>query len=433
MRFVEIIEKKRDNGVLTKEEIQFWIRGVVDGSIPDYQSSSLLMAIVLNGMNAKETAYLTEAMMYSGDVIDLTSILGIKADKHSTGGVGDKTSLALGPMVAACGLKIAKMSGRGLGHTGGTLDKLESINGFNCYLSDEEFRKQVNDCGIAIIGQTAKLVPADKTLYALRDVTGTVPAIPLIASSIMSKKLASGSDTILLDVKFGDGAFMKNVDEARKLANAMIEIGKELGRDTRAMISDMNQPLGNAIGNAIEVEEAVATLHGKGPKDFTELCFQAGEIMLMQGKVVSTKEEGRKMLEEVVANGKAFEKLKDMVAAQGGDVSQLEDVSLLPKAKFKIEMKSQEAGYIENLAALEMGVLAMRLGAGRATKEQDVDHSVGIVLQAKKGDLVRKGDVLAVVHTNSELTEEWIHDFYKAYNFSESHVGRDPIIFDVLG
>lgn len=433
MRFVEIIEKKRDNGTLTKDEIQFWINGVVDGSIPDYQTSSLLMAIVLNGMNAKETAYLTEAMMHSGDVIDLTSIVGIKADKHSTGGVGDKTSLALGPMVAACGLKIAKMSGRGLGHTGGTLDKLESINGFNCYLTDEEFKKQVNDCGIAIIGQTAKLVPADKTLYALRDVTGTVPAIPLIASSIMSKKLASGSDTILLDVKFGDGAFMKNVEEARKLANAMIEIGKELGRDTRAMISDMNQPLGNAIGNAIEVEEAVATLHGKGPKDFTELCYQAGEIMLVQGKVVSTKEEGRKMLEEVVANGKAFEKLKDMVAAQGGDIAQLEDVSLLPKAKFTFEMKSQEAGYIENLAALEMGVLAMRLGAGRATKEQDVDHSVGIVLQAKKGDLVRKGDVLAVVHSNTELTQEWISDFYNAYRFTENHIGRDPIIFDILG
>lgn len=433
MRFVEIIEKKRDHGVLTKEEIQFWIHGVVDGSIPDYQSSSLLMAIVLNGMNAKETAYLTEAMMHSGDVIDLSSIVGVKADKHSTGGVGDKTSLALGPMVAACGLKVAKMSGRGLGHTGGTLDKLESIEGFNCYLSDDQFKNQVNEIGLAIIGQTAKLVPADKTLYALRDVTGTVPAIPLIASSIMSKKLASGSDTILLDVKFGEGAFMKTLEDARVLANAMIEIGKELGRDTRAMISDMNQPLGNAIGNAIEVEEAVATLHGKGPKDFTELCLQAGEIMLMQGKVTSSKEEARKMLEDAIANGNAFAKLKDMVAAQGGNIAVLEDVSLLPKAKYQFEMKSREAGYIANLQALEMGTLAMRLGAGRATKEQAVDHSVGIVLAAKKGDLVRKGDVLAVIHSNNELTPEWIEDFYQAYTFSETHIDRDPIIFDVLG
>lgn len=432
MRFVDIIEKKRDHGTLTKEEIQFWIKGVVDGSIPDYQSSSLLMAIVLNGMNPKETAALTEAMMHSGDVIDLTSIAGVKADKHSTGGVGDKTSLALGPMVAACGLKVAKMSGRGLGHTGGTLDKLESIEGFNCYLSDEQFKKQVNDCGIAIIGQTAKLVPADKKLYALRDVTGTVPAIPLIASSIMSKKLASGSDTILLDVKFGEGAFMKTLEDARVLARAMIEIGKELGKDTRAMISDMNQPLGNAIGNAIEVEEAIATLHGKGPKDFAELCLQAGEIMLMQGQVTTSKEEGRKMLEEAISNGSAFAKLKEMVKAQGGNIEVLENPSLLPKAKYQYEMKSREAGYIANLAALEMGTLAMRLGAGRATKEQDVDHSVGIVLQAKKGDLVRKGDVLAVIHANTELSSEWIEDFYQAYQFSETHIDRDPIIFDVL-
>lgn len=432
MRFVDIIAKKRDKQELSKEEIQFWVKGIVDGSIPDYQSSSLLMAIVLNGMNSKETAALTEAMMYSGDVIDLSSIEGIKADKHSTGGVGDKTSLALGPMVAACGLKVAKMSGRGLGHTGGTLDKLESIEGFSCEVEDADFKKQVNECGIAIIGQTAKLVPADKTLYALRDVTATVPAIPLIASSIMSKKLASGSDTILLDVKFGEGAFMKTVDDARKLARAMIEIGKELGRDTRAMISDMNQPLGNAIGNAIEIKEAVDTLHGKGPKDFTELCLQAGEIMLLQGGVYTTKEEARRALVKTIEDGSAFGKLKDMVAAQGGNTAMLDDTSLLPKARYVVEMRSVQTGYIQDLNALEMGTLAMRLGAGRATKADSIDHSVGIVLNAKKSDRVNIGDILALVYTNKELTPEWIEDFHAAYKFSNVEISKDPIIFDVL-
>ena len=285
MRFIDIINKKRDKMELTREEIQFWIDGVVNGSIPDYQTSSLLMAIVLNGMTETETANLAESMMYSGDVLDLSNIPGIKADKHSTGGVGDKTSMALGPMVAACGLKVAKMSGRGLGHTGGTLDKLESIEGFNCFISEEQFMKQVEEIGISIIGQTADLVPADKKLYALRDVTGTVRSIPLIASSIMSKKLASGSNTILLDVKYGEGAFMRTVEEAVELAEAMISIGNNLGRNTVAMITDMNQPLGNTIGNSLEVIEAVETLKGHGPKDFTELCMQAGEIMLMQGKI----------------------------------------------------------------------------------------------------------------------------------------------------
>ena len=433
MRIVDVIEKKRDKKELTKEEIQFWINGVVDGSIPDYQSSSLLMAIVLNGMNSKETAYLTEAMMYSGDVIDLSVIEGIKSDKHSTGGVGDKTSLALGPMCAASGLKIAKMSGRGLGHTGGTLDKMESVPGFSCFLDEEQFIKQVNEISIAIIGQTAKLVPADKILYALRDVTGTVPAVPLIASSIMSKKLASGSDTILLDVKFGDGAFMKTVEEAKVLANAMIEIGKELGRDTKAMISDMNQPLGNAIGNSLEVIEAVNTLKGNGPKDFEELCLQAGEIMLVQGNKATSKEEARKLLKQSIEDGSAFEKLKAMFAYQGGDVSYLEDVSKFPAAAMQVTLTAKEDGYISNLQALEMGTLAMRLGAGRATKEDDIDHAVGIVLSAKKGDFVKAGDSLAVIHTNKELTEEWINDFYNAYTFTTEKVEKDPIIFAVLG
>lgn len=287
MRFTDIIEKKKINLALTDEEIKFWVDGVTDGSIPDYQTSALLMAIVFNGMDERETATLAEAMMNSGDIIDLSSIPGIKADKHSTGGVGDKTSLALGALVAACGLKVAKMSGRGLGHTGGTLDKLESIEGLNIFLTEEQFKKQVGEIGLAIIGQTGELVPADKKLYALRDVTATVNSIPLIASSIMSKKLASGSNTILLDVKYGEGAFMPTVEAAKELATAMISIGNRLGRNTMAMITDMNQPLGNTIGNALEVEEAVETVKGNGPKDFTELCMRAGEIMLTQGGILS--------------------------------------------------------------------------------------------------------------------------------------------------
>lgn len=296
MRFVDIIEKKKNKIELSDEEIKFWIDGVTDESIPDYQTSALLMSIVLNGMSEHETAKLAEFMMKSGDVMDLSDIDGIKADKHSTGGVGDKTSLALGPIISACGLKLAKMSGRGLGHTGGTLDKLESIDGFNVFLTEKEFKKQIKEIGFAITGQTGQLVPADKKLYALRDVTATVDSIPLIASSIMSKKLASGSDTILLDVKYGEGAFMHTIDDAKKLARAMINIGKKLGKDTRAMITDMNQPLGNAIGNALEVKEAIETVKGKGPKDFTELVLTAGEIMLMQGKIAQNKNQARKCL-----------------------------------------------------------------------------------------------------------------------------------------
>lgn len=432
MRIVDIIGKKRDGLALNEAEIQFWIDGLVDGSVKDYQSSALLMAIVLNGMNDKETAYLTNSMMHSGDVLDLRVIKGIKADKHSTGGVGDKTSLALGPMVAAANLKVAKMSGRGLGHTGGTLDKLESIPGFNCYLDEDTFIKQVNEIGIAIIGQTASLVPADKKLYALRDVTGTVNAIPLIASSIMSKKLASGSDTILLDVKFGEGAFMQTPEAAEKLARAMIEIGTNLERDVKAMISDMNQPLGNAIGNALEVVEAINTLKGQGPKDFEELCLSAGEIMLMQGNIVNNKAEGRALLKEVIANGSAFNKLKDMVKAQGGDIAVLDNPALLPSAKEIIEIKAVNAGYVADLKALELGNLAMRLGAGRAKKEDQIDYGVGIVLNAKKGDYVNKGDVLAYIHTNNPLEEGWINDFYNAYVFSSDRIEKEALIYKIL-
>ena len=432
MRFVDVINKKRYNEELTDQEIQFFVDGVTDGSIPDYQISSLLMAIVLNGMNERETSYLAKAMMNSGDVIDLSSIEGIKADKHSTGGVGDKTSMALGPLVAACGLKVAKMSGRGLGHTGGTLDKLESIEGFNCFLTEEQFKKQVSEVGIAIIGQTGDLVPADKKLYALRDVTGTVESIPLIASSIMSKKLASGSDTILLDVKYGEGAFMHTIEDATKLAEAMISIGNSLGRNTMAMITDMNQPLGNTIGNAIEIREAIETLKGHGPADFTELCMQAAEIMLIQGKVAKDKDEVRVMLDEAVSSGRAFEVFKEMVKAQGGNVDMIENPALLPQSKFKTEIKSKESGNVKLLHSEKLGILAMQLGAGRATKEEDVNHAVGIELACKRGDKVNEGETICVVYHDEELKPQWIDELYHAFELTDEEVAPQPIIEKVL-
>lgn len=432
MRFVDIIEKKRNGESLTKEEIHFWIDGYVNDRIPDYQVSALLMAIYFQGMNADETTWLTHEMLYSGDIFDLSSIDGIKADKHSTGGVGDKTSLSLLPMVASCGLKIAKMSGRGLGHTGGTLDKLESIEGMNICLSDEEFKEQVNRIGIALIGQTKQVVPADKKMYSLRDVTATVQSIPLIASSIMSKKLASGADTILLDVKFGEGAFMKTPQEAELLAKTMISIGNKLNRDTRAILSSMEQPLGNAIGNALEVKEAIATLKDEGPSDFKELCMHAGAIMLMQGNIASNEQEARAMLQENITNGKAFEKLIQMIEAQGGNIKQIENPELLPKAKKQINMYSKTEGYIQRLNALELGTLAMRIGAGRKVKEETVNHAVGIVLNKKDGDYVKENDLLAVIHTDTELSEEWIHDFYTCFEINMNKKEKTPLVYKVI-
>lgn len=432
MRFVDIIEKKKNKEELTDEEIKFWIDGVTDESIPDYQTSALLMAIVLNGMTDHETAKLAECMMNSGDVIDLSDIKGIKADKHSTGGVGDKTSLALGPIISACGLKLAKMSGRGLGHTGGTLDKLESIEGFNVFLKEEDFKKQVNEIGFAIIGQTGELVPADKKLYALRDVTATVDSIPLIASSIMSKKLASGSDTILLDVKYGEGAFMHTIEDAKKLANAMINIGKKLGKDTKAMITDMNQPLGNTIGNALEVKEAIETVKGNGPKDFTELVLTAGEIMLVQGKIAKNKNEARAMLEDAINSGKAFEKLKKMVEYQGGNVKQIEDPNLLPQAKFKTQMKSQKEGYIDNIHSMNLGILSMKLGGGREKKEDSINYAVGLEMKVKKGDKIKKDDILATVYHDEKLTDEWIESFYNTFSYSNEKTNPIPVVEEIL-
>lgn len=428
MRMVDIITKKRDGHELSDEEISFFIKGYVDGKIPDYQVSALLMAIVFKGMRNREIVTLTDRMEHSGDVMDLSSIKGVKVDKHSTGGVGDKTSIALGPMVAACGAKLAKMSGRGLGHTGGTLDKLESIPGMKVFVSEEHFIKQVNDIGLAIIGQTASLVPADKKLYALRDVTGTVESTPLIASSVMSKKLASGSDCILLDVKFGNGAFMKNAKSAEELAKIMCKIGNALGRDTRAVLTDMDQPLGHAVGNALEIKEAIATLHGQGPKDFTDLCLRSGAIMLEQAKIVKSEEEGMEMLQKSIDDGSAFEKLKAMVKAQGGDVSYIEHPEKFPLAKHIVEVKANKDGYIKQIVALEIGESAMRLGAGRETFDDVIDMSAGIVLNKKVGDKVNKGDVLCVVHTNKENFDSILKDIENSFIIVDEFVSVPPTV-----
>ena len=425
---VDIITKKRDGHELSDEEITFFVNGYVDKKIPDYQVSALLMAIVFKGMNHREIVTLTDRMEHSGDVMDLSSIKGVKVDKHSTGGVGDKTSIALGPMVAACGAKLAKMSGRGLGHTGGTLDKLESIPGMQVFVSEEHFINQVNDIGLAIIGQTGTLVPADKKLYALRDVTGTVESTPLIASSVMSKKLASGSDCILLDVKFGNGAFMKNAKDAEELAKIMCQIGNALGRDTRAVLTDMEQPLGHAVGNALEIKEAIATLHGNGPKDFTDLCLRSGAIMLEQAKIVNSEEEGMKMLQKSIEDGSAFEKLKQMVKAQGGDVSYIEHPEKFPLAKNIIEVKASKSGYIKRIVALEIGESAMRLGAGRETFDDVIDMSAGIVLNKKVGDKVEKGETLCVVHSNKDNVESILKDIENSFVIVDEFVKVPPTV-----
>ncbi len=432
MRFLDLIEKKREGFELTEAEIQFWIDGFVKGSIPDYQVSSLLMAIVLKGMNAKETTALTLAMMNSGDILDLSKITGIKVDKHSTGGVGDKTSLVLGPMVASLGAKVAKMSGRGLGHTGGTIDKLESISGFNVAIPTEDFIKQVEQVGLAIVGQSGNLVPADKKLYALRDVTGTVPSIPLIASSIMSKKLASGADTILLDVKYGDGAFMNTPQQATILAKAMIDIGTMMKRDVKALITDMNLPLGNAVGNALEVKEAIATLKGQGPADLTELCVKAGAVMLKQAQLFTDLKAAETALIAQLHNGQALAKLAEMVQAQGGNQNQIHHPESLPDSKFKTEIHSTQSGWIAAMHTTQLGHLAMVLGAGRATKEDAINPAVGFILARKTGEFVKIGDVLATIYHDGPLSESWISDFRAAYILKDQPVDKVPLIYDRL-
>jgi pyrimidine-nucleoside phosphorylase len=386
------------------------------------------MAIVWRGMNKREIATLTDAMEHSGETIDLSSIKGVKVDKHSTGGVGDKTSLALGPLVAACGAKLAKMSGRGLGHTGGTLDKMESVPGTTIAIDEKRFIKQVNDIGIAIIGQTSEIDPADKKLYSLRDVTGTVESIPLIASSIMSKKLASGADTILLDVKFGSGAFMKTIEQAKELATTMVEIGDSLHRDTRAIITDMDEPLGLAVGNSLEVKEAIATLHGNGPKDFVELVTEAGAIMLEQAKIVKTHEEGVKRIQQAIADGSGFEKQKQLFAAQGGDISYLEHPEKFAMASRILPIKAEKDGYVSRIDSLTIGVSAMKLGAGRATMKDVIDMSAGIVLSKKVGDQVKKGEVLATAYTNKQGIDDVLKDIHDAFVLSKEKVVVHPIV-----
>ncbi|WP_285491313.1 pyrimidine-nucleoside phosphorylase [Staphylococcus haemolyticus] len=408
MRMVDIIEKKRDGKSLSKEEIEFFIKGYTNGDIPDYQASSLAMAIFFQDMNDEERAALTMAMVNSGDVIDLSKINGIKVDKHSTGGVGDTTTLVLAPLVAAVGVPVAKMSGRGLGHTGGTIDKLESIKGFHVEISEEDFIKLVNENQVAVIGQSGNLTPADKKLYALRDVTGTVNSIPLIASSIMSKKIAAGADAIVLDVKTGNGAFMKTLEDAEALAHAMVSIGNNVGRNTMAIISDMSQPLGRAIGNALELIEAIDTLNGKGPEDLTELVLTLGSQMVVLANRANTLEEARQLLNEAIENGSALEKFKTFLENQGGDASVVDAPELLPTATYQIEYKAQSSGVVSELIANEIGVASMMLGAGRQTKEDEIDLSVGIVLNKKVGDVVKEGESLLTIHSNRENVDDVI-------------------------
>lgn len=422
MRMVDLIEKKRDGHELSTEEIRFIISGYTNGEIADYQLSSFLMAVFFQDMTERERADLTMAMAESGDQIDLSAIDGVKVDKHSTGGVGDTTTLVLGPLVAACGVPVAKMSGRGLGHTGGTIDKLEAIDGFHVELSTQDFIRQVNEHKLAVIGQSGNLTPADKKMYALRDVTATVNSIPLIASSIMSKKIAAGADAIVLDVKTGEGAFMKNEEDAKKLAHAMVGIGNATGRKTMAIISDMSQPLGFAIGNALEVKEAIETLQGKGPADLTELCLVLGSQMVVVGGKAETLEQARAMLEGVIADGSALEAFRQLIADQGGNPKVVDDLSLLPQAKFITELPAKQDGYVSYMEADEIGTAAMVLGAGRATKDSVIDLSVGLVLNKKVGDFVKQGESLATIYSNTQDLAECQEMLYNSIEYSNEPV-----------
>ncbi|OSX54673.1 pyrimidine-nucleoside phosphorylase [Anoxybacillus ayderensis] len=432
MRMVDLIEKKRDGHALTKEEIHFIIEGYTKGDIPDYQMSALAMAIFFRGMNEEETAELTMAMVHSGDTIDLSRIEGIKVDKHSTGGVGDTTTLVLGPLVASVGVPVAKMSGRGLGHTGGTIDKLESVPGFHVEIGNDEFIELVNKNKIAVVGQSGNLTPADKKLYALRDVTATVNSIPLIASSIMSKKIAAGADAIVLDVKTGAGAFMKDLNDAKALAKAMVDIGNRVGRKTMAIISDMSQPLGYAIGNALEVKEAIDTLKGEGPEDLQELCLVLGSHMVYLAEKASSLEEARHMLEKAMKDGSALQTFKTFLAAQGGDASVVDDPSKLPQAKYVIELEAKEDGYVSEIVADAVGTAAMWLGAGRATKESTIDLAVGLLLRKKVGDAVKKGESLVTIYSNREQIDDVKQKLYENIRISTTPVQAPTLIYDKI-
>lgn len=432
MRMYDLILKKRNGGELSTEEINFFVDKYTNGEIPDYQVAALLMAIYFQKMNKRETSDLTMAMVNSGDILDLSEIHGIKVDKHSTGGVGDTTTLVLGPMVGALGIPVAKMSGRGLGHTGGTIDKLESFDGFSVEMTKDQFINNVNNIKLAVGGQTGDLAPADKKLYALRDVTGTVDNVSLIASSIMSKKIAAGADAIVLDVKVGDGAFMKTPEAARELATEMVGIGKHVGRNTVAIISDMDQPLGFAIGNALEVKEAIETLRGNGPKDLLELCLTLGSNMVVLAGVAKDTDEARKMLMETITSGKAIEKLKEFVTAQGGDASVIDDISNFHNAKYVIPVKSTKSGVVSKIHAENIGLVAMELGAGRATKESIIDLAVGIVLEKKRGDKVNEGDIIAYIHADDdEKGKKAVDGILANYEISDS-VKDIPLIYDIV-
>ncbi|MBS5956154.1 MAG: pyrimidine-nucleoside phosphorylase [Clostridiales bacterium] len=429
MRMYDVIAKKRNGETLSEEEIRFMIDGYVKGEIPDYQMSAMLMAIYLNGMNDKETATLTSEVAHSGDMVDLSPIEGIKVDKHSTGGVGDKTTLVVAPIVAACGVKVAKMSGRGLGHTGGTVDKMESIPGMRTTLTEEEFFQVVNNTGLSVIGQSGNLAPADKKLYALRDVTATVDSIPLIAASIMSKKLAAGSDCILLDVKTGSGAFMKTLDDSITLAEKMVAIGEHAGKKTMALITNMDIPLGSLIGNSLEVIEAVDTLKGDGPEDLTEVCLQlASGMLFLAGK--GDLSACRAMAEKTIADGSALKRLIAMVEAQGGDSSVIKDTSLFQKAPFKLEVKSPKGGYITHMDTERCGIASSMLGAGRITKESEIDFAAGIALKKKVGQSVAEGEVMAVLYTSKEeLFLASVEEFISAVTISDEKPATEPLIY----
>lgn len=431
MRMVDLIEKKRDGNELSKEEIEYIVTNYTNGKIPDYQVSALLMAIFYQDMTNEEITNLTLAIANSGDVIDLSSLEGIKVDKHSTGGVGDTTTLILAPLVASVGVTVAKMSGRGLGYTGGTLDKLEAIPGFQIELSDEEFVRIVNESKVAVIGQSGSLAPADKKLYALRDVTATVDSLPLIASSIMSKKIAAGADAIVLDVTTGDGAFMKNIEDARRLAKTMTSIGKLANRETVAVISDMSEPLGEAIGNSLEVVEAIETLQGNGPEDLVEMCYALGSQMVVLAGKAKTTDEARMLLQEALESGKALAKFKEMIQNQGGDPAIVEHPERILTARYTMELPAKQSGVVSKIVANELGIAAMMLGAGRKTKEEDIDHAVGLKLHKKIGDTVTKGESLLTIYSNDEEITSVIELLYKNIEIGESAM-KPTLIHDII-
>lgn len=423
MTILEIIEKKKNKQILTKEEIDFWISGMLNGEIADYQISSLLMAIVLNGMNEEETFYLTDAMLHSGETIDLSKIEGIKVDKHSTGGVGDKVTLILAPLLASFDLKVAKMSGRGLGHTGGTIDKLEAIPGYRVELSREEFINQVNEVGVAVISQSGNLVPADKKLYALRDVTGTVDSIPLIASSIMSKKIASGADVIFIDVKVGNGALMKTIEDARKLATTMIEIGKRYDKKTICILTNMEEPLGYAIGNALEVKESISTLKGMGPEDVMELIIKTAGLIVSSVSDISLEDAEQQCFKKF-NTGLAYNKFEQMVSAQGGDLSKLEISNRI------FSVRSAKCGYISHIDALGLGEIARKIGAGRLQKEDAIHYQVGLVLNHKVGDFVQVNDELLKVYLDD--VDVKVNEILDCFTIQEEEVEKLPLIYEVI-